>query len=195
MKTIEIKLYEFSELNKDAKNNAIEQIRNSYYQHNDFSEWAIDDCGLLEPKNEELAKILGKDYKFPLLKNTRKNFYFSCDRNWFIDISEAMEVTDEDDFLKWLGIDDQKFRNEDGFLTLDYKIGKDTIEFELNDFSIDFTDAQNDILEDATKKFEDHCEDILKNIKSSIDYRFTDEAIIEDIEANDYEFTENGEIY
>lgn len=195
MRTIRTKVYKFEELSKDAQENAIEKIRNDYYQHNDFASWAIDDCSLLEPLEKEMFKLFGKDYKFPLLKNTREKLYFSTDRDWFIDISNAMEVTDTDDFYKWLGINIEKFKDEDGFSILDYNIGEDTIEFESNDWNIEFTDEQADILKQATEKFEGHCEDILKRLQADIDYRFTDEAIKEDIEANEYEFLIDGTQY
>ena len=194
MRTLEIKLFTFDELSNEAKENAIKQVRESYYEYNDFCQWAIDDCALLEPLENELTEILGKDYKFPLIENNRK-IYFSLDRNRYIDISNAMTITDDNDFFKWLGIDENLFLDDDGFLILDYKIGKDTIEFETNDFNIDFNDEQNKILDSAIEKFESHCEDILTRIESDYEYRFTDEAIIEDIKANNFEFYNDGKIY
>ena len=194
MKTLELKSYEFTELSNEAKEAAIENIRNTYYEYNDFCQWAIDDCALLEPLENELTEILGKDYKFPLIENNRK-IYFSLDRNRYIDISNAMTITDDNDFFKWLGIDENLFLDDDGFLILDYKIGKDTIEFETNDFNIDFNDEQNKILDSAIEKCESHCEDILTRIESDYEYRFTDEAIIEDIKANNFEFYNDGKIY
>ena len=195
MRTLQIKLFTFDELSNEAKENAIKQVRESYYEYNDFCQWAIDDCALLEPLENELTEILGKDYKFPLLKNTRKKLYFSLDRNRFIDISNAMMITDDDDFLKWLEIDKNLFLDNDGFLILDYKIGKDTIEFETNDFNIDFSNEQNKILDIAIEKFESHCNDILARIESGYEYRFTDEAIIQDIEATEMEFEKDGTEY
>jgi hypothetical protein len=67
MRTLEIKLFTFDELSNEAKENAIKQVRESYYEYNDFYQWAIDDCALLEPLENKLTEILGKDYKFPLL--------------------------------------------------------------------------------------------------------------------------------
>ena len=42
MRTIRTKVYLFNELSKDAQQKAIEQVRNSYYEYNDFARWAID---------------------------------------------------------------------------------------------------------------------------------------------------------
>ena len=188
MRTIKTKVFTFDELSDVAKEKAIESVRESYYEYNDFAEWAIDDCALLEPLHKEMVDLFGADYDFPLLENTREKLYYSTDRNWFIDISNAMKVTDTDAFYKWLGIDLTKFEGTG----LNYTIGKDTIEFDCN---IDFTNEQLVVLNNAVKKFESHCEGILERLQADIEYRFTDEAIKEDIEINDYEFLISGKLY
>lgn len=182
MRIIETKAYEFNELNDDAKANAIEEIRNEYYEYNCFNKWAIDDCYLLEPKHVELSKF--KEYKDILIKNNRK-VYFSLDGGSYIDISKAMEIQNSTLFLKWLGLDQRLIDK------VDYTILSDSIEFQ-NQSDKDFTSIQNKKLSAAKRKFEDHCSYILERIENDIDYRFSDEAIIEEIEANGYEFTENG---
>lgn len=192
MRTVETKVFTFDELTETAKNNAIENTRQGYYEDNDFLEWAIDDCYLLEPKQQELEKLFGSDYKFPLLKNNR-NIYLSLDRDKYIDISNAIEVQDSEQFLTWLGINEIDFLDEDGYFVIDYEIGKDTIEFNVNNWNYGFSIEQEKILEDAKEKFEDHCEDILNRIEKDYNYMFTDEAIMEDINANDFEFLENGD--
>lgn len=194
MRTIRTKVYKFEELNKEAQNVAIEKVRQGYYEYNDFASWAIDDCALLEPVEKDLMNLFGKDYNFPLIKNNRK-VYFSLGRDRYINISNAMEIQNNSQFLKWLGINESEFLDEDGFNILNYKIGEDTIEFDTTDYSIEFTTEQEVVLESATKKFEEHCEYILKIIEEEIDYRFTDEAIKEDILSNDYEFLSNGKMY
>ena len=187
MKTIEIKLYKFEELSKEAKQNAIEDTRNSYYENNDFSEWAIDDCALLEPKEKELQKLFGKEYNFPLIKNNRK-IYFDTDRNRHLDISRAMEITNSNQFLNWLGLNKRLIDK------CDYFILEDTIEFS-NQSHLAFTAIEEEKLSNAVDKFKNHCGGILKQIEESIDFRFTDECITDDLEANDYDFTEKGSIY
>lgn len=181
MRIIETKVYLFNELNEEAKQKAIDTIRNRYYKYNNFVDWVIDDCSLLEPPHKEISRFKG--YDFPLIKNNRK-IYFSLDRDRYIDISRAMEIQDNQMFLNWLGIDNRLIDK------ISFEIGKDTIDF----FShSELTEIQEQKLERAKEKFEDHCEDILNRIENDIDYRFSDEAIIEDIVANDYEFTDNGE--
>ena len=63
MRTEEITIYEFHELSEKAKQKAIENVRESYYVYNEFSEWVIDDCCLLEPPHKELENLFGDKYK------------------------------------------------------------------------------------------------------------------------------------
>lgn len=188
MKTIELKIYDFSELSEESKQAAINEIRESYYNDNDFAAWAIDDCSLLEPKHEELTKLFGKNYNFPLLENTRK-IYFSLDRDKYIDISNGLIVTNENQFLTWLGIPEKMQEN------VYFAILKDSIQFEENDFNNEFNKIEQQILMEAQEKFKNHLNDVLNRIEKDIDYRFSDAAIIEDIECNSYEFYENGKMY
>lgn len=179
MRVIEVKLYSFDELNDKAKEKAIEKVRESYYKYNDFAEWAVDDCYLLQPK-----ELMNEDL---LIKNNRK-IYFSLDRGRYIDVSSAMEIVSSVKFLKWLGLDNRLINK------VDYFILKDSIEFH-NQSENKFTKKQEEKLEIAISKFEDHCNKILERIENDIDYRFSDESIIEQIECNGYEFTEDGSIY
>lgn len=187
MRTIRTKIYSFGELTPEAKEVAINEIRNSYYKDNDFAHWVIDNCSLLEPPHKELEELFGKKYDFPLIKNNRK-VYFDTDRNRHIDISNAMEIQNSKQFLKWLGLNNRLIEK------VDFTIGEDTIEF-MNCGKQDFTEIETNKIVLAVDKFENHCEDILKRIEADIDYRFTDESIIEDIEANDYEFLSSGKKY
>jgi|TARA_R110000772_G_scaffold89822_1_gene185877 hypothetical protein len=185
MRTVVTKVFTFDELSDAAKETAIDKVRDTYYEHNDFAEWAIDDCSLLEPPHKELEDLLGESYNFPLLRNTRKDIYFSLDRDRHIDISNAMEVTDTEQFLKWLGIEGELAEK------VDFQIGKDTIEIE-EGYSCTFYKDDLIIINKAIEKFEDHCSSILDKLERDIDYRFTDDAITEDIQANEFEFTEDG---
>lgn len=192
MRTIRTKIYKFDELLVDNQQNAIEALRSQYYDHNDFAEWAIDDCSLFEPESNVLLSLFGENYNFPLIKNTRENIYFDTDRNRYLDCSQAMEITNERQFLLWLGID----RNVEGLNDIEFRIFSNNnyssnAKIDFDDYSSDF----DDLIISAQKKFDKHIESILKRIEADIDYRFTDEAIIDDIKANEYEFLKNGTIY
>ncbi len=190
MRTETIEIFKFEELNPEQQQQAIEKFREKLYQNNDFAEWSIDNCYLLNPPHKEVVKLTTELADDILIKNNR-TIYFDLERGRHLDISKAMEVQDNDLFLKWLGVTDRMIKEDNVHFT----IGKDTIDFEENDYNIDFSDRDLRILERAKEKFEDHCSQILKDIEADIDYRFTDEAIKEDIECNDYEFTEDGEQY
>lgn len=179
MREITTKVYSFNELSEESRDKAIDNIRNSYYEYNDFSEWAIDDCYLLQPKelmNDEL-----------IIENNRK-IYFSLDRDRYIDISKAMEIKDVNIFLKWLGLDELLIDK------IDFDIFEDSIDF-MNQSDEEFTDVEWEKLKNAEEKFGSHCDEVLDRIEADIDYRFTDESIIDDIESNDYEFHDDGTKY
>jgi hypothetical protein len=190
MRTVETKVFSFNELSEDSKENAIEQVRNYYCNYNEFGEWAKDDCWLLNPPHKDVKKYNLKNNI--LLSNNRKNIYFSIDRNWFLDCQEAIAVEDENAFLDWLGLPKElASKTEYEIFTPSFRNADTKIEFTHNE-NEDFTDSEEDYLGQAMNKFETHINNCLKGIEDSINYRFTDEAIMEDIEANEYEFEEDG---
>jgi hypothetical protein len=198
MKTIEIQIYSFDELTKDAKETAIEQIRQRRYNDHDIIHWIIDDCYLFEPAHDELINLCGLEYEklsTPIFKNTRK-LYFDLDRNRHIDASNAIEITNEKMFFQWLEIPD----NIHDLVYYEIKSNNtryaDTfIYFEELQSDYLFTDEENTILKNAKNKFSEHMETVLNRIQESYDYYFTDESIIDDIKANEYQFTDYGNIY
>jgi hypothetical protein len=198
MKTIEIQLYSFDELNKDAKENAIEQIRQRRYDDSDIFRWIVDDCYLIEPAHDELVNLCGLEYEklsTPIFKNTRK-LYFDLDRNRHIDASNAIEITNEKMFFQWLEIPDNMYNKVYFTIQKTYSRHPDTfILFQENDCEYEFTDDENKILENAKDKFSEHMETVLNRIDASYEYYFTDESIIDDIKANEYQFADDGNIY
>ena len=199
MQTIEIKIYEFNELSNESKENAIEQIREKRYQYNDYANWILDDCYLFEPKHDELFKLFGAEYiklNNPIIGNSRKNIYFDIDRNRHIDASEAMIINNEKMFLLWLEIPENMHDKIYFSIKSTNSRYLDTyISFEENEYDYQFSDIELKILENANDKFSNHMENVLKQIEQGYDYCFSDASLIEEIEANSYQFTENGEIY
>ena len=197
MKTIEVNIYQFDELSDDAKNVSIEEYRQGMYNDNSFSYWAIDDCYLFEPKHEELISLCpeyGK-MKEPMLGNTRK-VYYDLDRNRHIDASNGIVVNNEKMFLQWLGIPDEMHYKIDYTIRATKIRYPDTIiEFQENYRDIEISDEERKILDYAECKFSDHMEDVLNRISEAYEYCFSDEYIAQNLEINDYEFTENGNRY
>jgi hypothetical protein len=206
MRTIRTKVYSFDELSKDAQEKAIEKVRNSYYKHNDFARWAIDDCYLFEPKHEELVSLFGADFyeklnegkqykDTPLIQNTREDIFFNAESDRFLDCEKAMKITNSNYFLKWLGIEGELLEKVDYTIFTPIGINRSTTISFGEGYSCEFTDEELDVLKTAYEKFDNHVQDCLNRIEEDIDYRFTDEAIIEDIIANEYEFLKDGTRY
>jgi hypothetical protein len=193
MRTIRTKVYKFEELNEEAKQVAIERVRQDYYEYNDFASWAVDDCALFEPIQTELDLIDFKGNDF-IISNNRKKIYFDTDRSSFLDCAEALKVEHCDYFYKWLGIIDEFLLQKINFeiYTPNYINADTTIEFTCDEDFDCFTNEEETVLAFSKLKFDNHIQSVLKRIESEINYRFTDEAIIEDILANEYEFLSNG---
>jgi hypothetical protein len=193
MRTIRTKIYKFEELTKEAKNNAIEAIRQKYYENNDFAAWAIDDCSLFEPLQTELNLIsyTGDDF---IISNSRKGIYFNSEQSKYLDCAEALNIENEDYFYLWLSIPHTLASN------LSYRIytptsrnSSTTIEFYSD--SEDFTVEENSILDNAIQKFNNHISSVLDRITNDIEYRFTNESILQNSEVLDYEFFKDGKIF
>ena len=175
MRVIETEVYTFDELSDDAKERAIEKQR-LYKMEMDISKWMIDDCYLLNPKGIDDL----------IIHNTRK-LYYDLYRQ-YINVSEAMYIKDSAAFLNWLEI---PIDLQDKIY---YTIEESSIHFEENSVRVNFNDSDIDILDNAKDKFKEHCNYIFNSMKSSYDYYFSDECIIEDIEVNEYEFTKDGKL-
>lgn len=193
MRTETIEIYQFDELSEEAKKKAIEQVRQSYYEYNNFAEWAIDQCYLFQP--EEMMD------KEEIIKNTRENLYFSTGRNWYIKCDEAMEVANEKAFLNWLGIpegihDEIEYQIYTTYGRSTYTTieiipddgDADTQEKLESKYGISFQEMEEKFQNEIVLK-------ALERIKKDIDSRFEDESIIQDIQANEWEFHKDGTRY
>jgi len=58
----------------------------------------------------------------------------------------------------------------------------------------DLTPEIEEVITNAEQKFNDHVQECLQHISKSIEYRFSDESIKEDILSNGYEFTKDGKM-
>jgi len=195
MRTIRTKVYSFDELSETAKEVAIEERRNAYYEDNDFALFAVDDDNLFEPNHHELMEVFG-EYPPTLTENLRKKMHFSVDQNYFLDCENALYIPNNDKFLQWLGIKDKELRDQIYF-TIYTPTGRD------NSTAINFSwDSEEEETEEyftavdqATEKFNDYIDSIIDRIRKSIDYYFSDEAITEDLLNSEDEFLSNGKRY
>ena len=171
MKTVEIKLYKFSELSEEAKEKAINKL---YDLNVDYEWWdsVYDD-----------AKNIGlKITAFDLDRNRNAEGEF---------ILSANEVA-------------QNILNEHGEHCETYK----TAQSFMNEWQPVFNNYMDETHKDyESQKSEDKLIDIENEFLKSIledysimlqkeyEYLTSEAAIIETIEANDYDFTEDGEMY
>ena len=196
MRTIQI--YSYNDLEPAAKLKAIEEVReilmeNEYHQ---AALWAADDCALLEPVHDEMTELLGNDYyekngnQF-VFKNNRTNIEFD---EYEIHVQQALEITNDKMFKKWLGIPDSLAQ------WVEYEIiecgSKTDIEFECTLLNSDPRyPAAAAAIGKASEKFSNHMTDILIRLENGVEDYFCDDNVEDRIEEGEYEFDESGAIY
>jgi len=195
MKTIELNIYQFNELSKDAQSKAIEEYRERLYKYNTFSEYALDDCYLYEPRHTEIVDLCPSyaDYGKPIIGNSgSRKVYYDLDRNRHLDASNGIVINNEKMFFEWLEIPECMHNRLYYTIKGTWAKYPDTIiRFEENDISDEFTEDEMNILENAQYKFSNHMEEVLDRISEAYEYYFSDEYIAEQLEINEYEFTED----
>jgi hypothetical protein len=220
MKTIEIQLYSFDELSEGSKQKAIEKERENvcvdfiydeaYSTVKAFNDvfglseggrsWL--DCNtsniedsILELKGFRLQKYLWNNFKDTLYKRKYlKHGELAATKKPFHKMKKQIEITNNCPNKGKISVSyysniqkESKNCNLTG-MCYDESILDPIYNFlEKRDFSnctTTFYHLLNDCFDEMTK-----------TVENEVDYRNTDEAIIEDIESNGYEFTENGSIY
>jgi len=175
MKTIEVKLYEFEELSAEAKENAIERNRTMNVE---WDWW--------DPTYEGMKEIGIEISSFDIYyrninitiedsehtaSETIKNF---GERMEIVKISKRF-IADRDALIKKLGE------------------GNDIAGYSVKEEFIDEYDEEIEYLEEEYRK--EMAEEILTWLRDEYEFLQTDESVAETLIANDFEFTENGEIY
>ena len=209
-------LYEyldFNQLSEEAKIKAIEDVRRQMYEGEygayDIPEWVVDDDSLFEPDHQEMANLFGDDYYEAngdsfMLENTRKNISFISknDPNYYLHCTDAMKITNDNLFLRWLGIPikyekyiyysiDDVGRNSNTAIEFDIDNEVDLI----NDYGEGVIDKLENYFEKASAKFEKHMDKILTRITKEINSQYDDDdQVIERIDINDIKFDEEGNI-
>lgn len=175
MKTIEVNLYQFEELSNEAKENAIEKNRIMNVEH----DWW--DC-TYESMKEVGVKINSFDIYYRNINITIEDSEHTASKTIEY-YGEGMEVVkiskrfiaDRDALIKKLGE------------------GNDIDGYSVKEEFIDEYDEEIEYLEEEYRK--EMAEEILTWLRDEYEYLQTDEAVAETLIANDYEFTEEGEIY
>ena len=192
MRIMETKVYKFNELSEEAKENAIDKLRDINV---DCDGWWEDDFLLDIGLPKKIVQKIDNGY---VMFNWER-IYFSLDRDRYIQFVN-LKIEDKyiDLFRQFLGIPKALWKNV--YYTFSnenntyYNYNANTyIVFEHQE-NKDFTEKQWNILEKAQKKFDDLVFNAWQQLDSQYNYLISDESIIETIEANDYEFTEEGKL-
>jgi hypothetical protein len=190
MRTKEVKLFKLSELSPSARERAIGSLSDINVDY----DWWQDD-GLIDLSKQEVnSRHLQKDYKDLLFSWSK--IYFDIDRGSYLQFIDLV-VSDNNVFRKFLRIPKSlwenvyfRFENSSG----NWNQSNTKIVFENQYNNRDFTSKQQSILDRATSIFDDKISEGLSNLKQQYEFFTSEEQIIETIEANSYEFTEEGEL-
>lgn len=170
MRTVKVNLYSFNELSEEAKEKAIENLRDVNV-YGGWWDWISDDAERIGLKIES----------------------FDLDRHLHCEISpyvSALECA-------------QNIVNNHGETTDTYKVAEQFLDDHEEPFSRYMDESSEDYesseLEDnllylEEEFFKDMGNEYAKILQIQYEYLYSDEAIIETIEANEYEFTEDGEL-
>jgi hypothetical protein len=171
MKTIEIKLYKFSELSEEIKENAVNHLCDINVDF-DWWDYIYDD-----------AKTIGlkiNEFGLDRYRHATGNFLFS-----------ACEVA-------------QNIFNNHGEFCKTYKTAKLFIKDWQSVFNeymdetnekYESTESENELMELEDNFLNSLLEDYSIILQNEYEYRTSNEAIIETIEANEYYFTKEGKLY
>jgi hypothetical protein len=164
MKTIEIKVYKFEELNKQTKEKVIENYRHINVEDFQWYDWIKDDFNRLGLEIQEFD--LG-----------RRNFVKIYIENFEDTSNYIIEEFGDSVLIKQTA---KNYLKELKEIVSNFKEDEDIDrEFETLD-------------ENYQHEFE---ADILSYLRSNYEQDISDEAVIDTIEARDYDFTTNGKIY
>lgn len=204
MKTKTINTYQFDELSDEAKQHAIEKLSDINVN---YEWWDID--GLLDLTQKEITsrhiKMSKEWYKISPHANIKGEYpaytglisykikYFDLDRDQYVQF-EDIKINDDDTFRKFLRIPKRLWNNCYYSFTNKRNYHTNT-EFviEPQDQYNDFTPAQQKIIDRAIDIMTDKISEALSMLRADYEHAISEEAIIETIKINEYEFDENGD--
>lgn len=167
MRTIRIKLYKFNELSESAKEKAIEYFRDSNFDLNDAWENIKEDAAQIE------LSIFSLDDHRP----NKGEFYNSAE-----DTAKLI--------LEAHGKDCDTYKSAENFLS-EWNTKKEKFENENPVFYFTNEDESEDLSNEFLQSI---LEDYRIMLNKEIEYQNSYEYITETIEANEYEFTQDGKL-
>lgn len=181
----QVQIYKFDELSDKSKERALERGRESAAEF-----FSVDN---FDPY-----------YLFGLEGLKFKKVYYDLDRGQFIQFPD-LEVTNKEEFRKALGISKKLFDKIDYKFVDDGREGNTKIEFfdpqtydeieEGHGYNHEnLSKSELHEIDDAREKFDDLIHKAWVSLRDAYEYDLSDEAVIDNIKSNDYDFEENGDI-
>ena len=174
MRKIEVMLYEFRELNESAKEKAIEHFRdfNVDYEWWSSSYDGMAECGIVihefDTHRGTIKSEIDDEYE------TAQTIISDWGETSNLHVLSKQFLLDRDTLVKKYGEGNQT----DGYVVKD--------DF-FNEYDEDLNYLERDYHHDLN-------EEMWKMLREEYEYLTSDEAVIESIEINNYEFTEDGKI-
>lgn len=171
MKTIEVKVYQFAELSDKAKDKAISELSDINVNY----DW-------WDSIYEDAATIGLKITRFDLDRSRHANGEFTLAAN-----EVAQNIFNEH------GETCETFKTAETFMEEWQPIFNNYMDENHEDYeSYESEQKMQDIEDEFLKSL---CEDYSIMLQNEYEYLTSEESIIESIEANEYDFTENGELF
>lgn len=188
MKTIKINLYKFEELSKEGREKAIENNYDFNVTH-DWWQFTYEDAEnvFLKISGFDIyRKSIDADFKYnakdtaeEILKNHgEKTETYILAKNF---LEEYLEAEEEEEKYSYLYEEIEPENEEEEEKEVEYSNLRDEAEEKMEDLSEEF--------------LKDLSEEYLSMLENEYEYLISEKAIEEGLRANDYDFTENGEIY
>jgi hypothetical protein len=193
MRTIETEVYEFHELSKDAKKNAINYFRENMEIYLDFFN---EDC--VYYAKERGFEDIELQYSLGYCQGDGLSFsaqeYTMLEELYLHELGEGKEKTAkllaDNTFFKCTG-------NEGHYCfasSSDIDIWIENYTSSINTDCENINEVVNNVLLKLEQIYCDVCDELETRGYNEIEYQESDECIIMDIEANEYEFTKEGKL-
>lgn len=194
MKTIEITLYKFNELSEEAKQYAIQKSREDAYNDGDGLYWFSENC------EERLMQqgFISPKVQYRLSYSQGDGLSFSAESyTGLLDLFKKHTGEQHPAIAQYL--------YDNCHLSIKGNTGhycyasKSDIDLYLEVYGNNDTPRIDDIIEAVQSELTDiylsACSELENDGYAQIEYEDSDEYIIERLEANEYDFTEKGEMY
>jgi hypothetical protein len=189
MRTIETKVYKFSELPDEAQGKALDNLRDINVDH---EWWDID--GLLDLTEDEMNKVGIEPGEIEDVLFSYKINEFDLERGQYLQLDNVI-VNNDEAFRKFLKIPKELwdqcsyyFVNETRYANVCLELTADK-----DDDSM-LTKEEENILERAIEIMADKIHAAWVALRNDYEWLISDEAIKDTILANEYEFYENGKL-